>query len=153
GFLPASVTNEVASRLVAFIGLLLLASRLARSFEPPQLLKTLIACAFAALPFWPHGQLSVAGIPLVLYAAINLRDRKHVGVSLALMVFHASWSSMVLSGIFLIALLVAFLIYEALHKRWHPMLLLGVAVLAATYTVTNSALFEIASDTLGGESS
>ncbi len=33
-----------------------------------------VSLAFALLSFWPFGGLSVAGMPLTLYAFLNIRD-------------------------------------------------------------------------------
>ena len=141
GVFWGSVANEVLSRSVAFAGAWLLGWRLAQAQPRSVLLTTLLACAFAAVPFWPLGDFAVSGIPIALWALLNLRDHVHRLTSCLLLAAFAYHSDPWLTGAPLIALTSAWLLWEAARRRRGWWLLLGIAILVGVYALTRSVLF------------
>jgi len=123
----ALVINEFLMRIAAFVGMFLL---LRHKLFPKTsgILAVGTAFAFALLPFWPPGCLSVAGLPLLFYAALQLRDgetRRYAFLIVALFPFFSvlvmiGWV-VVLAALFLIAL-------SALKRDFPGVLRLAIAV-------------------------
>ncbi len=63
-----------------------------------------VSTLFAILPFWPYGGLSVAGMPMLVYSFLRVRDGSARWPHWLYIVFNPFASSLVLSGIFVIVL-------------------------------------------------
>ena len=66
--------SQALTRVVAFIGMYLL---LKKHFLPGEkwiFLQIAVSLAFALTPFWPSGMLSTLGMPLALWAFLNIRN-------------------------------------------------------------------------------
>lgn len=73
--ITAYIINIFSIHLVAFFGMYLLLSRHVIKEEEDNLIACGAALCFSLLPYWPPGELSIAGMPLALYAFLNIRDR------------------------------------------------------------------------------
>lgn len=114
---PAYVINLVLLHLLAFLGMYLLLRTHVMKEEKYRALSVGVALAFALLPFWPYGGLSVAGQPLALYAFLNIRgriDRKSDWLILLLVPFY---SSLIYSFAFFLFLMGVWWAYEAFRQR------------------------------------
>jgi len=101
---PAYVASQVITRLCAFLGMyLLLRDHLALTM--PRRLYWLVAVLFAWTPFWPSGMLSTLGMPLSLWAFLNLWHGRRKGSSLAVVLLLPFYSSFVLGMFFFLAAL------------------------------------------------
>lgn len=102
----ALIAGEIVMRVTAFFGMLLWVRSYALEEHPyKDLIATCVAAMFCTLPFWPGGGVSVAGVPLVLWAFF---DSRREGVRLAhvvTMAYFAAFSGLAGVGIFLIAFL------------------------------------------------
>ncbi|MEQ8201771.1 MAG: DUF6044 family protein [Syntrophomonadaceae bacterium] len=130
-FLPpfaAYVTNITLIHLVAFLGMLVLLRRHVLTDSRYSLIAVGTALAFALLPFWPNGGLSVAGQPLVLYAFMNIRagnKRVRDWIILALVPFY---SSLVFSFAFFLLLMGIWWLTETLLERRPNLNFLGAII-------------------------
>ena len=75
GYFNGFIFNEFFYRLLGFIGFFFLIGFIHKKLHP--LLKILMAFCYIALPFWSQGNLSIAGLPLLLLAFIYLKKRKN----------------------------------------------------------------------------
>ncbi len=73
--ITAYIINILIIHTVAFFGLYLLLSRHIVKEEENDFIVCGVALCFALLPYWPPGELSIAGMPLALYAFLNIRNR------------------------------------------------------------------------------
>jgi len=114
----AYLINELFIRVIAFGGMyrLLRVPLLARLGIDPWLAAGVAFC-FAILPFFPTHGLSIAGQPLVLAAFLRLRrgpGRLCDYLCIALFPFY---SSLILAGVFLLVLLMAFFLRDLVRQR------------------------------------
>ncbi|WP_010630829.1 DUF6044 family protein [Sporolactobacillus vineae] len=68
--------SQLISRLFAFIGMYLLLRDHVVPENQDGLIRVFVALAFALTPFWPSGMLSTLGMPLALWAFLNIRKRQ-----------------------------------------------------------------------------
>ena len=85
------------------LGMYLLARFLLRDNEKENknLISTIIALMFSLIPFWPTGELTVAGQPLLLFSFLNLINKRNRILSWSVIFFFPFFSSLHLGNIFL----------------------------------------------------
>ena len=134
--LTAYSINYVAIHAVAFAGMYMLLKKHFVCEEHLHVVAVGVAFCFAILPFHPMFGLTVAGLPLVLFAFINLYFKKHLVISYALLLFFGLYSAFVLTGVLVVGiLLMVWLLLLLKTKQWHIHLLLGGILLLLTYSV------------------
>lgn len=137
----AYLTNSLLVRLLAFIGMFLLLSRYLLKEENTRYYKFIaFICAiiFALIPFYTTFGLSSAGIPLLTWAFLNLRDKQHLVLSYLSIAFFANYSCLALSGVFVCLVFGCYYLYLAIKsKDWQIHIMLGVLLLGITYAITN----------------
>lgn len=140
------VINLTLMHLLAFLGMYLLLKRYI--LKEHQALTVGVALAFALLPFWPYGGLSVAGQPLVLYAFLNIRarcDKKSDWLILLLVPFY---SSLIYSFAFFLFLMGLWWLYDVVIKRqanWRwlaAMFIMGLVYLLVEYRLLYNIFFD-----------
>lgn len=151
-FLPALwayALGEVVFRMFAYAGAWLLvhhylwpvknsADTATRTFYI-----TGLALCFAALAFWIPGQLNTMGHPIVLWALLNLRFRRHVAPSWAVLAIYPFFSNPVLTGVFVLAILAVGIIVDAIATRRVAWSLVAAGImLAILWCSTQYRLFE-----------
>jgi len=128
--------------VVAFLGMFLL---LRRHIVPgPQniIIQTGVALTFALLPFWPFGGLSVAGLPFLLYAFLNLRSGDISVFDWIFIAIYPFYASLIAAGVFIIAVLGSTALYDLLRtKRLNWNMVLGLAIICALFILTHYRLF------------
>ncbi|MDE4907322.1 DUF6044 family protein [Methanogenium marinum] len=113
----AYIINLTLMHLFAFIGMYLLLSRHLLSHKDSIFITVGVSLAFALLPFWPSGGLSIAGMPLLLYAFLNIRNNQWKITDWAIIGLMPFYSSFALTGFFVLAALVLFWLYDLFHTR------------------------------------
>ncbi|MEZ5335184.1 MAG: DUF6044 family protein [Methanolobus sp.] len=73
----AYALNLTLMHIIAFSGMYLLLSRRIDTGDGNRFIIIGVSLCFALLPFWPFGGLTIAGMPLALYAFLNIREGKH----------------------------------------------------------------------------
>ena len=66
--------SQALTRVVAFLGMYLLLKKHFLPGEKWTFLQIAASLAFALTPFWPSGMLSTLGMPLALWAFLNIRN-------------------------------------------------------------------------------
>ncbi|UCH93364.1 MAG: hypothetical protein JSV88_24235 [Candidatus Aminicenantes bacterium] len=136
----AYALNDLLVRLVALLGMVLLLKKYIIKPEREEhhwIIFGAAAC-FALLPFYPDGGISIAGIPLLLYSFLNIRDHEGKFTDFLIIFIFPFYSKLVLSGFFIaIALFILFIIDCLKKKRINLPYLGGLALLTLTYCFTH----------------
>lgn len=135
------VANKLIMSLAGFWGMFLLLKEHVISCERNVHIQIGVALLFALLPFWSF-TLSVAGLPLLLYAFLNLRKNKLKFTSLIIITVIPFYSSLVLSAFFFLLLIVAIIfwdIYCTKHINWG--IVKGLLIVSVLYTLSHIRIF------------
>ena len=141
GYFWGFVINEILYRILAFIGMFLLIKRIKGNHQFPAFLLILLAFSFASLPFWPQGNASVAGIPLLGVVFHNLHIKQHYISSFLFIIFFGFYSSLILSGIFIgIIIIISFsILLMRGYLKWP--LFFGALSLLVCWVISHYGLF------------
>ncbi|MCB2263496.1 MAG: DUF6044 family protein [Candidatus Thiosymbion ectosymbiont of Robbea hypermnestra] len=136
----AYVVNRMLITLVGFFGMYLLLRRHLAPGEPNRVIQVGGALCFALLPFWPFGGLSIAGIPLVLYAFLNIRGGLYHGHDWLILLLFPFYSNLALSGFFLLLALGLLWLWDLTRRRASAGALLALLLLSVGYLFTHYRL-------------
>lgn len=128
--------NILLIQIIAFAGMALLLKKKYNSNNV--LLIYTVSLIFSQLNFWPPAGISVAGLPLVLYAYIIFKEKPVLSIFLVL--FYASYSILVIVGIFLIAVLSLDVLIKILRKEMFVHRLIFILILCISYVVVEYRL-------------
>ncbi|MFG6147780.1 DUF6044 family protein [Halobacillus sp. B23F22_1] len=139
----AYTISQTIMRFVAFLGMYLLLSRFViRDFKGSWLTSG-CSLAFAMLPFWPSGVLTIAGLPLAFYLFLTIRNQGkktpwYVWVPVGLIPF---LSNFILTFIFFLALMGALWLVEWVWKKKLNMpFFIAITGMTAIYLLKNYML-------------
>jgi hypothetical protein len=134
------IFNKLLMALVGFIGMYLLLKKHLLPKETSPYIVTGTAVCFSLLPFWSF-TMSVAGLPLVLYAFLNLRKKNTGIINWLIIILHGFYSSLVLTGVFFL-IVMAFLFLRDIikNKSINIPFLIGMALLSVIYTCSHLPL-------------
>ncbi|MEQ8363076.1 MAG: DUF6044 family protein [Cyclobacteriaceae bacterium] len=138
----AFLINFTVVHILAFVGMFLLLRRHLLKENNYLAIVAVVSVLFALTPFYSVYGLSVAGVPIVGYAFLNLKKSKHLFLSYLILGLFPLYSSLVLAGVFLIfsaALVGAYDFYKS--SRFNSPYWNGAWVLAVMYALTNYQLF------------
>ncbi len=134
------LVNRVLMALIAFLGMYLLLKNQFSVNKNQHFILIMCSLAFSILPFWSY-MMSVAGIPLVLFALFNLRNGNIKIYNWLLIVFYAFSSSLILVGVFLIIVLgIIWLTDLLIRKKKSFFFLLGIFLLGISYLISHYPL-------------
>ena len=132
----AFIVSQYFVMLIAFTGMYLLLTK----WEVNPLTACLSGVIFAYLPLIPVYGLSMYGIPLLLWAFLNLAEGKRSDLQFGLIVLFGLTSSLVLSGYAVLAMVVLLgLFWKKARKSAYYWI--GTGVLFVTYLLCNLGLF------------
>ncbi|GAB2554394.1 DUF6044 family protein [Gracilibacillus alcaliphilus] len=141
--MTAYTISQTIMRFAAFFGMYLLLTRFVLKEETSPWIKVGVPLTFAMLPYWPSGALSIAGLPLALYAFLLIRKYqkaapKHAWVLLGLIPF---FSNFILTFVFFLALMgVLWLIDRIRYRQWNWPFFTAIAGMTAVYVINNYLL-------------
>jgi len=141
GPISAYSASRALMSLAGFAGMTLLLRRHVIPDERSNWIAYGVAACFATLPFWPAGFLSVAGMPLVLWSFLNIRQGDNAWHNWLIIVVFPFFSSLVLSGFFLLCPLGVLWLWDASRHRVTRYSLMALLVLALSYVLVNYRLF------------
>jgi hypothetical protein len=108
--------NYIIMHLVAFIGMrALIKNTFSNSSNS---VYNLVALAFALLPFWPSGFLSVAGLPLLANALIQIFKKKSSIVSWLIVAIFPLTGTLVFGNLFSLSMFFLFYLFGVLKQEW-----------------------------------
>ena len=132
----AIILTSFFVKAVAFIGMYILCTNYL--IKDSKLLSFLVSIAFSLIPFYSDYSLSSAGIPLLIYAIVNLEFHRKIGVSLLLIAFFTANSSLALIGFFVCIIWAGWIIYRLLFYKQFPIYhALGILIMGLIYIYTN----------------
>lgn len=130
----AYAISQAITRIVAFLGMyLLLRSHFIKS-KDGDLIRVWVSLAFALTPFWPSGMLSTLGMPLALWAFLNIRSGKYSWREWVTLILLPFYSSFVLGFFFFLAVMGLLWLRDLLVKRKGNWTFFGsIAMMTAVY--------------------
>ncbi|RSK28382.1 hypothetical protein EJF36_16755 [Bacillus sp. HMF5848] len=140
--------SQLITRMFAFLGMYLLLKHHYARQEKLAWVRVGVAVAFAFTPFWPSGMLSTLGMPLALWAFLNIKTGKRTVISWITITLLPLYASIVLGFFFfLTAIGVYWLVDAILNKRinirWlSAIIYMTLLFMAVEYRLVYSLLFE-----------
>jgi hypothetical protein len=140
----AYVINEILVHLVAFLGMYFLLKEHILKKEKEILIIWGVSLCFSFIPFLSIYGLSVAGQPLLFYAFLNILKQKSRLRDFVIIFIFALYSSLVLSGFFIIlSLIMVFIVHSILFKKINKKFLLGLLILVIVYLFVEFSLLKV----------
>lgn len=137
GILYGYLVNKLMIAFIGFWGMYLLLSKHFLTSDEKRHISVGIAIVFALLPFWSF-MATVQGLPFVLWAFFNLRKGQYLIYNYLVIGLFALYSSLVLSGIFLVFFLgVQFLVDSWKKKKVNLHYVIGFVVLGTGYLISH----------------
>ena len=145
------IVERLLIPVIAFTGMYLI---LRKYIIPPsesrqnQLLSLCTSILFAMLPYWPYAGISIAGLPLLLYAFLNIYSEKSKWSDWLIAGLFPFYSSLMFSGFFFLLLLFCYLIYDLLKtkkinwKNWLFISLISILYIVSHYRYFTSFLLD-----------
>jgi len=135
------VVSKIIMSAVAFVGMFLLLQKLLVKDEHSFLILGFVSLLFSLLPFWSIN-LTIAGLPLVSYAFINIRNGHINFTDYLIIIIFAFYSSLILVGVFYLMVLVVIFISDYLKFRtFNFPFFIGIFGLSLLYVISHYPLF------------
>jgi hypothetical protein len=116
----AYALSQFITRFFAFLGMYLLLKTHFITHSDWALLRIGTALAFALTPFWPSGMLSTLGMPLALWAFLNIRNGEKTWTNYLVLTLLPFYSSIVLGFFFFLSAMGIFWLSDVLRgKGWN----------------------------------
>lgn len=139
GYFGGFVLNELLYRLLALVGMTALLRRLTCGKTTLPIL--LASMAFAALPFWPQGNGSIAALPLFVLACHDLSRRHHHARSFGLIALYALYSNFFFIGLYLPPLMLLYALWRGLRRQHFWSLLSGCLIFCVLSALSDFPVF------------
>lgn len=142
---PAAVAysiNIILIHLIAFLGMRLLAKRYFSDKNNDQWILNGVSLSFSLLPFWPPGGLSMAGLPLLLYAFLNIYNNKEAISDWLILVFFPFYSDLFFSASFFLFFMFSAFLWRAFrHKEIKWKFFAALCMVSGIYILVEYRLF------------
>jgi len=143
----AYVVNSILIHVLGFFGMwLLLKTHIFEKKENDT--ATLIALCFSLLPFYTIFGFSIAGMPFIFWAFLNLLKNEKKWSALLILLLFPFYSFVGHAGVFLIAFFTLYGIWQVVKQQklllpfWSGMMLLGMAYLISDFSLVTNFLSE-----------
>ncbi|MDR4947364.1 DUF6044 family protein [Neobacillus cucumis] len=139
--------NEAITRFVAFFGMYLLLKHYVIKNEGQGIIRVAAALTFSLTPFWPSGMLSTLGMPLALWAFLNLRYRIKMWQSWITITLLPFYSTFMLGFFFFLSAMGVFWLIDVIKTKkaqlrlFFSILYMTLIYLAIEYREVVSLLF------------
>ncbi|WNS73817.1 DUF6044 family protein [Bacillus sp. DTU_2020_1000418_1_SI_GHA_SEK_038] len=141
--MTAYALSQTITRVLAFIGMYLLLKTHFLSGKQWNILAINVgtSLAFAFTPFWPSGMLSTLGMPLALWAFLNIRKKEKMRKSYLVLTLLPFYSSIVLGFFFFLTAMGIFWLIDVIRtKRWNGRFLLSIVFMTLMYAIVEYRL-------------
>lgn len=138
----AYLVNQFLARLIAFFGMYLLLKHHVIPGDKNSIIHYGVGLCFALIPFWPFGGLSIAGVPVVIYAILNIRIQNYAWYNWAILLLYPAYSYLFLSGFFLLLILGLVWLYDIYNKKKAIPFLGAILLVSCSYLITHYRLFK-----------
>ncbi len=133
--------SQAVTRVVAFLGMYLLLKHHLLKGDQWHFYQAVTALAFSLTPFWPSGMLSTLGMPLALWAFLNIRNGENIGKSYLTLTLLPLYSSFVLGFFFFLSAMCFFWLSEVLRgKGWNLRFLTAIFYMSLIYMLVEYRL-------------
>ena len=109
--------NQVISRFFAFLGMYLLLKKYVVKGENQGFIRIISALTFALIPFWPNGMLSMLGMPLALWAFLNIRKHEQTIISIVTITLLPFYSTFMLGFFFFLSAMGVFWLVDVIRTK------------------------------------
>ncbi len=133
---------QLAGRIVGFGGMYLLAGKVTKKYW----VGAVAGVLYGLLPFLPVYGLSQYGIPMLFWAALQLREKRHKRVAFGYVVFFGLTSSLVLVGFGLLGMGMVVMLWDWKRRKGSSFFALAWLSLCGVYVAEN---FRLLSEVLG----
>jgi hypothetical protein len=132
----AYALSQFITRFFAFLGMYLLLKTHFITHSDWALLRIGTALAFALTPFWPSGMLSTLGMPLALWAFLNIRNGEKTWTNYLVLTLLPFYSSIVLGFFFFLSAMGIFWLSDVLRgKGWNWRFFLSIAYMTLIFFI------------------
>ncbi|WP_248734683.1 DUF6044 family protein [Neobacillus rhizosphaerae] len=139
--MTAYALSQAMTRTVAFFGMYLLLKKHVLPGENWLFMQIGSALAFALTPFWPSGMLSTLGIPLALWAFLNIRNREASWKDYLVLTLLPFYASIVLGFFFFLTAMGIFWLTDGLRgKGWNLRFLVSIAYMSIIFMIVEYRL-------------
>lgn len=126
--------SQTITRVFAFIGMYLLLRKYVIPERKWMWIRVGTSLAFALTPFWPSGMLSTLGMPLALWAFLNIRAGERSWVNYIVLTLLPFYSSFVLGFFFFLSALGIWWLVDVIRgKGWNWRFFFAIAYMTAIY--------------------
>lgn len=134
----AFLVNFITVHLIAFVGMMLLVKHQHLLGDERKGIRLVTALSFALIPFYTIYGLSVAGTPIVCYAAMNLSAGKRKNLSYLILALFPFYSSLFLVGVFIVGGFATYSLFLYAKSRILPRgLVVGLIILGVGYALSH----------------
>jgi hypothetical protein len=143
-FFPTMIAygiSQAVTRVAAFFGMYLLLKKHLLTDHKWRFFQTGAALAFSLTPFWPSGMLSTLGMPLALWAFLNIRKGEGIGKSLLTLTLLPFYSSFVLGFFFFLSVIGLFWLSDVFRgKGWNLRFFAAIIYMSSIYMLVEYRL-------------
>ncbi|MFP7297425.1 DUF6044 family protein [Neobacillus niacini] len=133
--------SQAITRIAAFIGMYLLLKKHLLPGERWTFLQVGTALAFALTPFWPSGMLSTLGMPLALWAFLNIRKGEGTKKDYIVLTLIPFYASIVLGFFFFLSAMGLFWLVDVIRgKGWNLRFFLAIAYMTGIFMLVEYRL-------------
>ncbi|MDP4157607.1 MAG: DUF6044 family protein, partial [Bacillota bacterium] len=119
-FFPSVIAygiNQAISRVIAFVGMYLLLKKYVIKDEKAGIIRVGAALAFSLTPFWANGMASTLGMPLALWAFLNIRNREQTLASMITITLLPFYSTFMLGFFFFLSAMGVFWLVDVIKMK------------------------------------
>lgn len=139
--MTAYALSQLITRVAAFIGMYVLLKKHLLPGRQWTGIQIGAALAFALTPFWPSGMLSTLGMPLALWAFLNIRSRNDSWKDYLILTLLPFYSSFVLGFFFFLTAMGVFWVSDVIRKKgWNFRFLLSILYMTGIYLLVEYRL-------------
>jgi hypothetical protein len=133
--------SQLITRIFAFLGMYLLLKKHFLTDPDWALLRIGTALSFSLTPFWPSGMLSTLGMPLALWAFLNIRKGERHWTNILVLTLLPFYSSIVLGFFFFLSAMGVFWLIDVIRKRvWNWPFFFSIAYMTFVFLLTDYRL-------------
>ncbi|MFD6442285.1 DUF6044 family protein, partial [Peribacillus sp. NPDC060186] len=141
---PAMVAytlSQAITRFIAFIGMYYLLKKHFVTGPQSGWIRVGTSLAFALTPFWPSGMLSTLGMPLALWAFLNIRNGEGSWKDYLVLTLLPLYSSIVLGFFFFLVAMGFFWLTDLIRRKgWSLRFLLSIVYMTFIYSLVEYRL-------------
>ena len=126
--------SQTITRFFAFLGMYLLLKKHVLNDDKWEIIRVGAALTFALTPFWPSGMLNTLGMPLALWAFLNIRQGEKSWKNVLTLTLLPFYSSFLLGFFFFLSAMGIFWLIDLIRtKNWNPRFFFSIVYMTAIY--------------------